>query len=602
MTPPPPADGRKKADLHLATSRPRMPLGEVLVRSGAISNEQLQDALKQQSGGNKQRLGRVLIALGYVTDDTMRQALSSQLNIPFVDLERMRIDPALGRLINQAYARRHNLLPVSSIGRSLTVCMDDPTDQAVVTELARLTGYSITIVTASHEALKGGFARLYHESMVNDGSVGEVVSLEYEDEPTEPVAGIYVEFKTADVVVRRVLAAAIEQHASDIHLEMLNNRMQIRFRVDGLLSQPSLGDIEQACNTLAREMVSRFKILARLDIAERRRPQDGSFRVTSVRGDALRTIDLRVSVIPSLHGESVVIRVLDKSRLPQSIDGLGLPAPLVQRFGSLLKRTDGIILVTGPTGSGKTTTLYSALKTVSAPHVRILTAEDPIEYVYEQFSQCEVNEQIGNTFANYLRAFLRHDPEIIMVGEIRDSETAEMAFRAAQTGHLLLSTLHTTTSVEAVTRLRDLGIDSNTIASTLTAVLGQRLVRRVCPSCKQPYEPTKHLVDQLNLWSRVAGWDLQRGTGCRECNFTGYSGRVMIAELWVPSQYDALLIAKGANVDEIAASATDSTYSMARCAAQLLVDGITNIEELARVMPYTAIRQLIEKQPAMMTG
>jgi type IV pilus assembly protein PilB len=597
MTPPTAAEARKKPDLHLAASR-RLPLGEVLVRSGAITQEQLQEALRQQKNGQKERLGRLLITLGFVKDETMRQALSTQLNVPYVDLERLRIDPALGRLINQAYARRHNLLPVSSIGRSLTVCMDDPTDLPVVTELARLTGYSISVVTASHEAIKAGFIRLYNESLPGDSSGPDTVNLEFQDEPTDPGGPMYgFESKTADVLVRRVLAAAIEQRTSDIHLEMLSNRMAIRFRVDGLLVEPQLGELQESCNSLSREMVSRFKILAKLDIAERRRPQDGSFRINTVHGDSVKSIDLRVSVVPSMHGESVVIRVLDKTRLPKSIDGLGLPAQMVQLFGQLLKRTNGIILVTGPTGSGKSTTLYSALKTVAAPHLRILTAEDPIEYVYEQFSQCEVNEQIGNSFATYLRAFLRHDPEIIMVGEIRDHETAEMAFRAAQTGHLLLSTLHTTTAVEAVTRLRDLGIDSNTIASTLTGVLGQRLIRKVCDGCKQPAQPSKQLLDELPLAQHLPHWKLFKGTGCARCNFTGYSGRSMVGELWVPSQDDALLIAKGANIDQIAESAVASTFSMAQCATRLLVDGITNIEELVRVMPYPAIRQMAESAP-----
>jgi type II secretory ATPase GspE/PulE/Tfp pilus assembly ATPase PilB-like protein len=228
--------------------------------------------------------------------------------------------------------------------------------------------------------------------------------------------------------------------------------------------------------------------------------------------------------------------------------------------------------------------------------MRILTAEDPIEYVYDQFSQCEVNENIGNTFASYLRAFLRHDPEIIMVGEIRDKDTAEMAFRASQTGHLLLSTLHTTTAVEAVTRLRDLGIDSNTIASTLTAVMGQRLIRKVCGECKQPYEPSPTLQGQLPIAKHLAKWQLFKGAGCPKCNFTGYSGRMMIGELWVPSQEDALLISRGANIDDIAISAKNTTFSMAQCAWQLLVEGVTNIEELVRVMPYPAIRQMVESE------
>ena len=606
----PATETRKKPDLHLATAgnRTRLPIGEVLVRSGAITEEQLQDALKQQKNGNKQRLGRLLDTLGFVTDDTMRQALSMQLNIPFVDLERMRIDPALGRVINQAYARRHNLLPVSSIGRSLTVCMDDPTDQSVVTELTRLTGYSISVVTASHEAIKAAFARLYNESLGSSGGGAaatggpETVNLDFDDEPEDNRGSYGFDYKTADVVVRKVLATAVESRCSDIHLEMLSNRMSIRFRIDGVLVTPQLGDMQQACDNLSREMISRLKILAKLDIAEKRRPQDGSFRIKSQRGDQLMMIDLRVSVVPSMHGESVVIRVLDKTRLPKSIDGLGLPQPLVQQFHQLLKRTNGIILVTGPTGSGKSTTLYSALKTVATPHMRILTAEDPIEYVYEQFSQCEVNHTIGNTFATYLRAFLRHDPEIIMVGEIRDGETAEMAMRAAQTGHLLLSTLHTTTAVEAVTRLRDLGIDSNTIASTLTGVMGQRLVRKICTHCKGPYTPSKNLLEELAIGRHLSHWQLVKGAGCAKCNFTGYSGRVMVGELWTPSQDDALIIAKGANIDEIAASAAANTFSMAQCGFTLLAEGTSNIEELVRVMPFPAIKQMVEMEAMAAAG
>jgi type IV pilus assembly protein PilB len=593
------ADVKKKPDIHLASAaRARLPLGEVLVKSGAISQEQLQDALKQQKNHPGVRLGRLLVKLGFVGDDTVRQAISTQLDVPFVDLERMRIDPALGRLINHAYARRHSLVPVSSIGQSLTVCMDDPTDQSVVGELKRLTGYSISVVTASHESIKAAFARLYSESLQgpSGGPIdGGVMDLEFDDESADdPRVNYGYEFKGADVIVQRLLALAIEQRTSDIHIETLSNRIGIRFRIDGLLQPPQLGELEPACNSLGREMVSRFKILAKLDIAERRRPQDGSFRVRLTNGDELITIDLRVSIVPSMHGESVVIRVLDKSRLPASIDGLGLPKRMVSQFGQLLKRTAGIILVTGPTGSGKSTTLYAALKTLYKPEIRILTAEDPIEYVYEQFSQCEVNDTIGNTFATYLRAFLRHDPEVIMIGEIRDSETAEMALRAAQTGHLLMSTLHTTTAVESVRRLRDLGIDANTIASTLAGVMGQRLVRRVCKECKAPYQPSKQFLDQLPFSARLSRWELVKGSGCPSCNFTGYSGRCMVGELWVPTQDDAVLIAKEVPMDELAASTKASTFTMAECASELLNEGVTNIEELVRVMPFSAIREMLE--------
>ena len=597
------ADARKKADIHLAPGgRTRPQLGDILVKSGAISPEQLQDALRQQKHHPGVRLGRLLVKLGFVGDDTVRQALSNQLEVPFVDLERMRIDPALGRIINHAYARRHSLVPVSSIGQSLTVCMDDPTEQSVVAELKRLTGYSISVVTASHESIKAAFARLYSEALQGAGGgpiEAGVMDLEFDDDNSDDARVHYgYEFKGADVIVQKLLGLAIEQRTSDIHIETLSNRIGIRFRIDGLLQPPQLGELEPACNSLGREMVSRFKILAKLDIAERRRPQDGSFRVRLTHGNQIITIDLRVSIVPSMHGESVVIRVLDKSRLPASIDGLGLPPRMVQQFGQLLKRTAGIILVTGPTGSGKSTTLYAALKTLYKPQIRVLTAEDPIEYVYEQFSQCEVNDQIGNTFATYLRAFLRHDPEVIMIGEIRDGETAEMALRAAQTGHLLLSTLHTTTAVESVRRLRDLGIDANTIASTMAGVLGQRLVRRVCKACRTPCQPSKHFLDQLPFSAGLSQWDLVKGSGCPACNFTGYSGRCMVGELWVPTQDDAVAIAKEVPMDELAASTRASTFTMAECASELLSDGVTNIEELVRVMPFAAIREMLEAPSA----
>ena len=602
------ADIKKKPDIHLAPSVAikRVPLGEMLVKAGAISQEQLQDALRQQKHHKGLRLGRLLVKLGFISDDVMRQSLSSQLNVPFVDLERMRIDPALGRVINHAYARRHSLLPVSAIGQSLTVCMDDPTDQTVVAELKRLTGCSISVVTASHESIKAAFARLYAEQLQGQaptvGATAEtgVMDLQFDEDTDDPRAtnNYGYEYKGADVIVQKLLALAIEQRTSDMHIETLSNRIGIRFRIDGLLQAPQLGDVEAACNQLGREMISRFKILAKLDIAERRRPQDGSFRVRVAKGEELITIDLRVSIIPSMHGESVVIRVLDKSRLPASIDGLGLPKEMVTQFGQLLHRSAGIILVTGPTGSGKSTTLYAALKTLYKPQIRVLTAEDPIEYVYEQFSQCEVNDQIGNTFAKYLRAFLRHDPEVIMIGEIRDGETAQMALRAAQTGHLLMSTLHTTTAVEAVTRLRDLGIDSNTIASTLAGVMGQRLVRRVCKECKTPYEPSKRLIEQLPFAANLSNWELVKGSGCPACNFTGFKGRAMVGELWVPTQDDAVLITKEVPMDELSAQTKASTFTMAQCASQLLTDQVTNIEELVRVMPFSANREMLQAAPA----
>jgi type IV pilus assembly protein PilB len=296
-------------------------------------------------------------------------------------------------------------------------------------------------------------------------------------------------------------------------------------------------------------------------------------------------VDLRVSVVPSYYGESVVLRILDKQNAPSTLEQLRFPLAVSQKLKQLLERPSGILLVTGPTGSGKSTTLYASLMRVYRPGIRILTAEDPIEYIFDHFSQSEVNEQIGNTFASYLRAFLRHDPEVIMVGEIRDQDTAETAFRAAQTGHLLLSTLHTNSAVGVVPRLMDLNIDPNTLASSLIGVVGQRLVRQICETCKKPYEPSNQLMREF-FQDRPSGLVFYKGEGCADCNLTGYRGRLTIAELWVPSEADITLIAKSAPFEDIRASARATTSSMAESAWQLINEGHTNLEELIRMLPY----------------
>lgn len=572
-------------------------LGDVLVRSGAISAEQLQSALAQQRK-HKIPLGQLLVRLGHVTDERMRQALGMQLNIPYIDLDRLGIDPGLARLINRSYARRRLLVPVSCLGDCLTVCMDDPTDRLAIDELARSTRYNISVVTASREAIENALARLYAEQRTEGAGtsvVAEKLELVTDDTSLQTSKSKYVneyrQSKNADSLVRHLLSTAIEHRCSDIHLESLSNRLSIRFRVDGMLETLKLGELQNSLNDGGREIVSRLKILAKLDIAERRRPQDGSFRVRIERNGEQFGVDLRVSVIPSVYGESVVLRILDRTRAPGTIDALGFPRPMSQRFQQLLRRPSGILLVTGPTGSGKSTTLYAALKTLYRPQIRVLTVEDPIEYVYEQFSQSEVNEQIGNTFASYLRAFLRHDPEVIMVGEVRDEETAEIAFRAAQTGHLLLSTLHTNTAAAAVTRLRDLKIDPNLIASCLLGVVGQRLVRQVCSECKAEYLPSDELLKEF-FPGATPRLRFYKGKGCDRCHFTGYHGRTAIVELWVPNEEDIILIAKDAPFDALRASAARNTYSMAECATDLLQKGRTNLEELIRMLPYQCISDM----------
>jgi type IV pilus assembly protein PilB len=573
----------------------RFRLGEVLLRSGAITTEQLERALAQQKK-EPVALGQVLVKLGYVSDDAVRQALGRQANVSFIDLDRMEIDRALARVINSNYARRHALVPIAQVKQTLTVCMDDPTSRHVIDDLKNSTGLSVTVVTAGHDAIVRAQARLYEPAP--DTSQVDRVDLLVEEAAQKPIRSRYVDEylqdKKADAIVRRLLSKTIAHRASDLHLEPLANRLQIRFRIDGVLVPLALGDLQEACDHGAREIVSRLKILARLDIAERRRPQDGSFRVRVDRGDEQTTVDLRISVVPSHYGESVVLRLLDRKHAPRSIDQLQFPDAVGTRLRQLLQRPSGMLLVTGPTGSGKSTTLYASLMTMYRPEIRVVTAEDPIEYLYEQFSQSEVNPDIGNTFASYLRAFLRHDPEVIMVGEIRDEETAAMACRAAQTGHLLLSTLHTESAVAAVPRLLALNVDPNSIASSLMGVVGQRLVRRLCTDCRMDYEPPADLMREF-FRVRPASLTFRRGMGCERCNYSGYRGRMTIVELWTPDDEDVLLITKHAPHEQLRASARRTTFAMTETMWLALSGQHTTLEELIRVLPAATIAEFRQR-------
>ena len=589
------AGTRRANDPTRAASSGRGRLGEILREFGAISEAQLEHALAQQAQ-LKLPLGKVLLKLNYVTDETVRQALAKQLNIPYIDLEKVTLDRRLARVINKSYARRHSLLPIAQVGRTLTVAMDDPTAAAVIDELMGLTSFGITVVTASSRAIQRAFRRLYEDSVAETTeTLGADLIISSVDAPVEtspPASATRDEGATrrADELFRQILFRALEANCSDIHLEMLPSGLHVRYRIDGVLRQPHFGPLQDNLDQNMREITSRIRILCKLDIAERRRPQDGSFQVSLNRGGSKVTIDLRVSVIPSYSGESVVIRILDQTRAPRSIAALDLSPVVSSRLEELIQRPTGIFLVTGPTGSGKSTTLYACLMKLHRPEIRILTAEDPVEYVYEELSQAEVNEDIGNTFAAYLRAFLRHDPEIIMVGEIRDQETAEIAFRAAQTGHLLLSTLHTNSAIAALPRLLDLQIESSLIASSLIGVISQRLVRRICLACRQEYAPSPTALHEF-FETAPTRLTFYRGAGCADCGFSGYKGRMMVADLWVPDEQDLGLITRQAPFDEVNESARRTTYSMAQDAHERLLAGTTTVEELLRVLPYGAIEE-----------
>ncbi|HEX5071361.1 MAG TPA: GspE/PulE family protein [Vicinamibacterales bacterium] len=569
-------------------------LGELLVASGSITRDQLENALARQKT-QKIPIGQLLVKLGYLTDDVMRLALSSQLGVPFIDLDKVVIDRSLARAVNRTFARRHLLLPVAQAGRTLTIAMDDPTKAAVVDDIARLTGQSITVVTSSSRGIQRALRRLYDDE---EGEDAGLVLGESAPEAPAPVAPLDEQtIRRADELFQYVLGRAIDNRCSDIHLEMLPGGLQVRFRIDGVLRPSEFGLTQQAIDKSAREIISRIKILSQLDISERRRPQDGSFQVSVDRKGAKSSVDLRVSTIPSLTGESVVIRILDRGRAPKGLDALNLEPAMRDRIHQALSRTAGIFLVTGPTGAGKSTTLYACLMHLNRPEIRILTAEDPVEYVYPELSQSEVNAEIGNTFAAFLRAFLRHDPEVMMVGEIRDEETAEMAFRAAQTGHLLLSTLHTNSAIEALPRLMDLGVDSSLIASSLIGVMSQRLAREVCPHCRKPDEPAPEVVAEFFGGGRP-DVELVKGAGCDQCNYIGYQGRLLVADLWVPDPADQLLIMRQAGFEDIKASSARTTISMAESAWNRLANGSTTLEELIRVLPYSAVVEFRERAAA----
>jgi type IV pilus assembly protein PilB len=583
----------KQLNLFIDKHHKRARLGEVLLKSKIITGEQLEIALSYQKTVGLP-LGEMLIKLNYVSEEVMRQALCKQLNIPFIDLDKFTVDPGLRRLINKSYAKNNRVVPIAIIGNTITLAMDDPTNAAVVKELRSSTGHTINVVTSTSGKIRHTFAKLYGEELQGEQEVDRGQELITEEESHELGKSRYLEeyqqTQRADDAVRKIINLAVKNRASDIHIESLDNRLLVRFRVDGVLQELNLGALQESINKNRKEVISRIKILGKMDIAERRRPQDGSFRVRVEKNGEIVTVDFRVSIIPAYYGENVVLRILDPRNAPKSIQNLGFSRLITEKIEQLLKRTTGILLITGPTGSGKSSTLYAALMTLFRPEIRILTAENPIEYVYENLSQCEVNEKIGNTFANYLRAFLRHDPEVIMVGEIRDQETAEMAFRAAQTGHMLLSTLHTNDAISAVTRLLDLNIEAKMITSSLLGVQAQRLVRKVCEQCKEEYKPSDELLKEF---FKITPADLRwyRGKGCPQCNFTGYKGRMAVSELWTPSEDDIVLINKHVPFDEIRESASKSTILMAEDAMEKLQAGKTNLEELMRTLPYASIEQ-----------
>jgi len=492
----------------------RKRLGDLLVEAGMITEEQLQEALREKVPG--QKLGDVLVQRGLITEQKLIEALEFQLGIPHVSLYRYPIDIKLTKLVPKDFAKRHMLMPLKCEGDRLLVAMADPMDFIAIDDLRLSTGFHIETAIASKDDILRAISKYYNL----DIPVEEFLDI-MSPQTTEDARG--EEDSPMVRLVNQLIQVAVEQKASDIHIDPQETGVLVRYRIDGVLRTE-----RTLPKSMQNALTSRIKILANLDITEHRIPQDGRFKINL----DFRPVDLRVSTLPTVFGEKIVMRILDLSNAINDLSKLGFHKINYERFVQLLERPGGFILITGPTGSGKSSTLYAALNRLNREDVNIITIEDPVEFQIDGVNQIQVNPNVGLTFAAGLRSILRQDPNVVMIGEIRDRETAEVAVRAALTGHLVLSTLHTNDSISTITRLIDMGIEPFLIASALNGVLSQRLVRRVCLDCRQEHPATK---GEIEIFAK-RGLKIDRvvrGKGCPVCNMTGYKGRIAIQELMV---------------------------------------------------------------------
>ncbi|WP_426449721.1 GspE/PulE family protein [Paenibacillus sp. S-38] len=531
-------------------------LGDLLVESGIISEDQLKEALAEQRN-TKQKLGDLLITQGYITEQQLIEVLEFQLGIPHVSLYKFQIDPAITQIIPESMARRYQAIPLQKDGGKLMVAMADPLDYFAIEEMRMTTGFRIEPAISSKDELQRAIARHYGLQDSMSQMMGEITTAD-EIKETE----ITSEDSPIVRLVNKMIQQAVQLRVSDIHVDPGESNVVIRYRVDGFLRTERV-----IPKQMQGFLTARLKIMAKLNIAERRLPQDGRIKVNV----DFKTVDIRVSTLPTIHGEKIVLRLLDLTTGVKPIDNLGFSSRNITVFKEMIAQPYGILLITGPTGSGKTTTLYSALSHLNKEDTNIITVEDPVEYQLEGINQVHVNSQIGLTFAAGLRSILRQDPNIVMVGEIRDTETAEIAVRASLTGHLVLSTLHTNDSISTVTRFRDMGIEPYLIASSLVGVVAQRLVRRICPECRKPHAPTEQELFFLKSRGMEAVEKLYKGTGCGACNQTGYQGRAAIHEVLVVSEELRQLISENATVQEMRAAALEQGL------VQLMDDGIAKV-------------------------
>ncbi len=522
-----------------------IPLGERLYQAGLITAEELATALGRQHV-HRSKLGETLLELGFIDEETLLRFLGSQLDLPAVRLRDGLIDPNVVQLLPRSKAEQMSVIAMFQVRDTLAVAMAEPNNLRHLDEIERITSLRVRPVLALRSNIQSVIPRCYEDNYVVDAVTADLApgSVQLHEDTIDIELASEESLADGSPIVNLVnymIVCALRQKASDIHLEPGVRHSTLRLRVDGLLREAIRPRAEYHA-----ALVSRIKVMAKLDIAESRQPQDGRFHAV-VDG---REIDLRVSTLPTILGEKVVIRVLDRRRVTFDLDSLGVPPPLLTKMKTMLARPHGLILVTGPTGSGKTTTLYSAIELIKSVHHNIVTVEDPVEYQLDQINQVPVGTSKSMTFANALRAILRQDPDVIMVGEIRDAETASVAVQAALTGHLVLSTLHTNDSFSAVVRLADMGIEKFKIAASLVGVISQRLVRCICPHCRTMYYPPNELLDAVR-YRGDRRRQFVRGEGCRACHDTGHSGRVGAYEVLAIDRELRTIIANGGGFHEI---------------------------------------------------
>ncbi len=568
-------------------------IGELLLKDNLITPEQLDTALEYQrrNGG---RIGTVLIELGFADDDAITTVLSRQYGVPSINLAYFEVDPTVIKLIPVETAQKYMVIPLSRVGSTLTIAMADPTNVFAMDDIKFMTGFNVEPVVATESSIREAVEKYYGtpHAIELKKVYDEIVQAEREtfeldlDDSAESEQDISIDqlqrsSEEAPIIrlVNLIFSESIKKGASDIHVEPYEKDFRVRFRVDGILYNVMTPPLR-----LRDAITSRIKIMAKLDISEKRLPQDGRIKIRTTFDNKKKEIDYRVSTLPTLFGEKIVMRSLDRDNLPLDMTKLGFEPISLQRIEAAILKPYGMVLVTGPTGSGKTSTLYSALNRLNTPETNIITAEDPVEYNFRGINQVQIREQIGLTFASALRSFLRQDPNIILVGEIRDFETTEIAIKAALTGHLVLSTVHTNDAPSTITRLLNMGIEPFLVATSVHLICAQRLIRRICKECKEEVKtPLQAMIDVGFSKDEALGIRTYKGRGCRFCNMTGYKGRLGLYEVMDISEEIQELILVGASAREIKRKAVEEgMITLRQSGLAKIKAGVTTIDEVLR--------------------